>query len=332
MQNIAAAASLCTPPDLRPLAREVLGALAEVRFASTVSLLAYAGPSGLTVEILDDWCAAGLLHRDIVRTDPVNRIEVPYVALAPRGARALADATGHEAHGITVSKLKQSTQKRAHDLAVGDFGLAVLSLARQRAIELLRLELDDRRLTTSITTLTAGERPERVPLQADAYVLVKTEEGVSALLVEVDRGTTAIARMGRKYAAYLAWKQSQGPARDFAVKAMRVLTVAPDERRSGKLHDAALEANNGVRSGFLLFANAADVTPVDSMRLMQPVARPLGHDARLQLFTPCSGLRDPQVVAASGGNPPGREQATRSHLGITESQAALSPSRLHQRP
>lgn len=196
-------------------------------------------------------------------------------------------------------------------MAVGDVALAITALQRERLLEVLALETDDRRLATSVVMAPPGEAPERVSLQADAYALVQSDDGPRATLIEVDRGTTSPSRLQAKYAAYLAWKNEHGPERDFSVRALRVLTIAPSARRSEKPHKAALDANHGKRSGFLLFANSPDISPRDPARLFEPIARVLGSDLRVPIFTRASGLCDPQVPRApAGGTPPGTAMAT----------------------
>jgi hypothetical protein len=250
--------------------------LSRVGFATVDALLAHAGSLGLTPEVLDRWCESKLLHRAKVMADPISGAEAVYVALAPAGARLLANLAGHAVHAVSAARLRRSSQKRRHDLAVGDLALAVMTLARDGRIDLLGVETDDRKLATTITMSDPGRAARRVALQADALVLARGEKGSAALLVEVDRGTISIAKMAEKYAAYLAWHRQRGPERDFSVKALRVATIAPDERRLGKLHDAALKANGGKRSGFLLFALQGDVSPMHAERLLAPIARTLG--------------------------------------------------------
>ena len=309
--HLAATAPLMAPPDLLPLARDVFLTLAKVRFASVPSLLALAGPSGLTMGLLDLWVDAGLFHEGIVRLDPIRGTEVRYVALAPAGARALALASGQYVGAVSPSRLKRSSQKRCHDVAVGDVALAITALEREGLLDVLALETDDRRLATSVVMQRPGEAPDRVALQADAYVLVQSDDGPRATLIEVDRGTTSPSRLQEKYAAYLAWKGERGPERDFRVRALRVLTIAPSARRSEKLHQAALDASDGKRSGFLLFANSPDIAPQDPTRLFEPIARALGSDIRVPIFMRPSGQCDPQVRwDPAGGTPPGAATAT----------------------
>ena len=311
---LAAARPLAVPAEHECLAREVLTSLAIVRIATAGSLLDAFASSGLTEELLDTWCAAGLLMKRNA-FDDLTAHALSCISLGRAGARSLAMATGRV---IPAPKRVASTRKTAHDAEVGDTGLAILALARAGHIRLRGVEFDDKRIGTSIATAIPGVGPKRIALQADAYVVRDTSEGPVALLIEIDRGTTSVKRLAEKYAGYLAWKDQGGPIRDFGVKAMRVVTIAPQDRRSRALHDAALAANYGKRSGFLLFLEREAIDVREPSKLLLPVARPLGNapDARVPLFDKNAGCRDPQASRSPlGGNPPERELATRSMPG-----------------
>jgi hypothetical protein len=286
---LAATEPLLAPPDLRPLAERVFRALAVVRFASVPSLLAFAGPLGLRQEHIDVWIAAGLLHAGVVRPEPLSDREVAFVALAPRGARELSAIGLSNVEGVPPARMRRSAQTRAHDLGVGDVALALLALSRDGHIDLAGVGCDPKKFPTSAVIEERG-RARRVPLEGDLYAIVRRDAGPAGLLVEVDRGTVSVERMARKYAGYLAWRRAGGPERDFGLKAIRVVTVAPDARRLERLRHAALAANDGNRSGFLLFALADDVTPAHADRLLEPVAHAVGS----------AGDRVPLVAAAEG--------------------------------
>lgn len=272
------------PPELRPLAVSTLKAIAAARFASRMSILAYAGPEGLTQPLLDTWTKSGLLHEGTVHLDALSPVQTTWYALTTKGARELHLATTGSPKGISSARLRRSGRKLAHDVLVGDVVLTALTLAKDGALELLGVDADDTKLTTS--AVIPGPPPVRVPLRPDALVMVRGERGPSALLVEVDRGTISRERMREKYAGYLAWLVQHGPERDWNVRALRVLTLVPSESRLKALHDAALTANEGRRSGFLLFALQRDVAPFHAERLFEPVARALGAESRVAIFAP----------------------------------------------
>lgn len=282
MPNLSALEPMYAPPELRPLAVSTLKAIASARFASRMSILAFAGPEGLTQPLLDTWTKSGLLHEGTVQLDPLSPVQTTWYALTTKGARELGLATTGTPKGISSSRLRRSGRKLAHDVLVGDVVLTALTLAKDGAIELLGVEADDTKLTTS--TVIPGPPPVRVPLRPDALVMIHTERGASAMLVEVDRGTISRERMREKYAGYLSWLAQRGPERDWNVRALRVLTLVPSESRLKALHDAALAANDGRRSGFLLFVLQRDVAPFHAELLFYPVARALGAESRAAIF------------------------------------------------
>jgi hypothetical protein len=175
-----------------------------------------------------------------------------------------------------------------HDVLVGEVALAVLALAKDGRIELVGVETDDRKLARAVHIAEPGHEPERIVLQPDGLVVTKGPMGHEALLVEVDRSTTAPKRMQLRYRGYLAWQKARGPVNDFGIGALRVLTLVPSEVRLEKLHAAALEANRGQRSGFLTFGLLDDVTVCTAERLLELVARPLGGEPgqRVRLISP----------------------------------------------
>lgn len=318
MQRLAAAAPLAAPPDVRPIAEEVFAALATARFASLSSLLAYAGPFGLTMPLVDQWINAGYLHLANVPGDGMGAAEATYVALTSAGARQLAQTRGTHVVGIGTARMKRSSQKRRHDIAVGDLALAVLALGRKGAITLLGIETDEKKLGVSALVEEPGRAPERVALQADALIMTAGERGPVALLIEVDRGTIATKKMAAKYGGYLAWKAEGGPERDFAVRALRVLTLVPDRRRLDALHAAALAANHGRRSGFLLFGLEGDATPSAAERLLGPMATVLGSEGNVPVLS--SGAPRPPGVCAVRESSSGVHEKSPIGLGLPASR------------
>ena len=325
--RLAAAEPFAATADLRPLAEEVFGVLHLVRFARTASLLAFAGPSGLTSELLDRWINAGLIHIASVVTDPVHAVQEPYACLTKQGARMLMVATGAKAEGVSMARLRRSSQKRSHELGVSDFALGVLSLARDGRVDLLGIETDDRKIGTSAVVTRDGTGARRVALQADLLVAFRTPSGPSALLVEIDRGTVSVAKMEERYQGYLAWHREGGPERDFAIKAMRVLTVAPDAKRLRKLHDAALSANDGRRSGFVLFAEEKEASVTGRGSLLDPIAHSLGGTALVPVIA-----ADDRGTSGSPGTRVDREHSRGARLKSCTSLGIPVPQRTNRLP
>lgn len=274
------------PQDKRAVAEESFRALASARFARESQLLAFAGPLGLDRELLEAWIASGLIHRATVRLDVISGPDEPYLALTRQGARILGAETGYTVEAVSPSSLKRASQKRAHDVVVGDIALAVLALERDRNIELMGIETDTRKLAMLHTTVPAGRDAERIHLVPDAYLLTRGPRGLVGLLVEVDRGTVSVARMRKKYAGYLSWKREGGPLRDLGVSAVRVLTTAPAKAREKRLLGAALGANEGRRSGLMLFTLEEHLSASHPGRMQERIAIPTGatDDQRVPIF------------------------------------------------
>src|SRR5262245_32884006 len=108
--QLVAATPFLAPPDLRPLAREPLRAIATARFVSVPALLAFARPLGLTDDMVEAWVRAGFLHAGQVRLEPLLPTETAFVALTPAGAREIG-RSGEVVHGISPARLKRSSQK-----------------------------------------------------------------------------------------------------------------------------------------------------------------------------------------------------------------------------
>lgn len=281
----------------RACALRVLRVLARVRFVTRGSLIAWAGPLGLPPDAIDAWIAAGLVHQGRVRLDPLVSDETAYLALAPAGARAIAVASGAHVEPVSSSRMKRTPQKRAHDVFVGETALAVIAAEDDGLIDLAGVETDDKKLSLRVLLDEPGSTPEVVTLRPDALVVARDGDHRSALLIEVDRGTISAKSMQRRYAAYLAWQRDGGAARDFATKALRVLTLAPSEARMKALHGAALAARSGRPCGFLLFALQDDVTPILPERMVQPVALQLGSDGHRVSILPRRGGAEPEGEA-----------------------------------
>lgn len=283
--HIEAAAPLFTPSESRPLAELCLLGLAKARFASERALLAFAGPEGLTREHLDAWVRVGLLRRDNVILDLARPDPSPYFALAREGARQLGRRTLGHVVVPSAASWRRSAQTRGHDVLIGDFALAVLRLAREGSIHLEGIETDDSKFGTSVVLAEPSGESRRVALQADAYVLTRGAGRKEGLLVEVDRGTVSLRRMREKYAGYTCWSRTGGPLRDFAIKPLRVLTLTQNEHRLSELRRVALEANEGKRSGLLVFATTTELDVATPARFLEPVARVLGDESRAPIFS-----------------------------------------------
>lgn len=252
--------------------------LARTRFLTVASLMALAGPRGLRPELLDEWVKARLVYRSRVTVDVLSGAEIEYVALTARGARALESATGRHAEGITSACLRHTSQKRRHDLAVGEFVATFLALENDGDLQLFGVEVDEKKIGTSVVVAEPGCAPERIPLRPDALVVVDTPAGPSAILCEVDMGTTTVSKVARKLAAYIVWQREDGPERDFAIKGLRIALLTTNEQRAAKIHDATSNETHGLRSGFILFGTLDAITVAGPERIFDPIVRQLGAE------------------------------------------------------
>jgi hypothetical protein len=110
----------------------------------------------------------------------------------------------------------------------------------------------------------------RIPLVADAFAVVRRMGRVDALLVEVDMGSVSLERMRAKYAGYVSWWLSGGPAERFGLRSLRVLTLAATPERMTRLLDAAADANSGRGLGFLWFGTLDGVDASRPESLLAP--------------------------------------------------------------
>jgi hypothetical protein len=108
----------------------------------------------------------------------------------------------------------------------------------------------------------------RQPLEADGFAVCHGPRGIEGILVEVDRGTEPVGYLGRKYAGYLEWWRQGGHVRRFDVETVRILTVAPDDKRTARLRGACLESTQG-KAGGLFWFGAEDA--ISKHGIMAPV-------------------------------------------------------------
>lgn len=264
-------------PDEQVIAEYALTVLARCRYVTRASFLAALGPLGIRPDLIDAWIKVEVLYQGIVHLEPLKPEDTPYLALTRRGAQALAAATGVHVEARSVAQLKRPCQIRGHDVCTGELALSVLTLAKDGMIDLVGVETDDRRLAFNTVIADPDQAPEQMTLRPDGMVAVKSAMGTIAFLIETDRGTVqAKTTMMRRYRGYLAWARDGGPFRDFSIKALRVLTVAPTEARKRALMQVALEANHENPSGFLLFALHDHLMIDRAQWWLGPVAYALG--------------------------------------------------------
>jgi hypothetical protein len=243
------AALLSLPPRPR-----LLAVLAACRFL-TAAEIARIGVEASDIEAAD---AAGcILHLQFQRrvTDEA-RTEV--LALSRAGAKELARAM--EVDPVSVPSSTRSNSARSaffldHTLARNSFALSLAKSFEIGGAALLSWEYDRDRLSDSVALVSALGEFQRIPLEADGLGICRGPRGIEGLLVEIDRATEPPRYLGRKYGGYLEWWKQGRQTKRFDVKTIRILTVAPDERRLGRLRQACQAATDGKAGGLFWFAS-----------------------------------------------------------------------------
>jgi hypothetical protein len=108
--------------------------------------------------------------------------------LTRKGARYLAELTGAEAPPVRAVR---ATTMLAHELMTNDLAVVLKLLDDRGLVKLLRWETARDVLADAVRVLRGSNKSERIPLVADALVVLATQAGPTALLVEVDLGTVA---------------------------------------------------------------------------------------------------------------------------------------------
>ena len=188
-------------------------------------------------------------------TDPA-----PTQVLALSRAGALELARAMEAEPGTVPHSTRSNSSRSvmfldHTLARNSFALSLAGMKHETDGNpvLLSWEHDRDRLADAVTMMASTSQLSRLPLEADGLAICRGPRGIEGLLIEVDRGTEPVGYLGRKYAGYLEWWRQGGHVRRFDVDTVRILTVAPDEKRTARLRAACLESTQGKAGGLFWF-------------------------------------------------------------------------------
>lgn len=243
------AALLSLPPRPR-----LLAILAACRFL-TASELADVGIEATDLAAAD---AAGcLLHfRFQRRVTDEERTEV--LALSRAGARELARTLEIDPTSVphsTRSNSVRSTFFIDHTLARNSFTLALAMSCREVGTVLLSWEHNRDRLSDSVSLVAPTGEFQRIPLEADGLAVCRGSRGIEGLLVEIDRATEPPGYLGRKYGGYLEWWKQGRHVERFDVKPIRILTVAPDERRLNRLRQACQAATDGKAGGLFWFVS-----------------------------------------------------------------------------
>lgn len=201
--------------------------------------------------------------------------------LTRKGARYLAELTGAEAPPVRAVR---ATTMLAHELMTNDLAVVLKLLDDRGLVKLLRWETARDVLADAVRVLRGSNKSERIPLVADALVVLATQAGPTALLVEIDLGTVSLARMRRRYEGYAAWWRMGGPERRFGVRSLRLLTIASHPDRAARLREAASEVAEAGSRGLFWFG-AGDVLDFEQPeRFLEPRFRTLVSDEERPLF------------------------------------------------
>ncbi|KKR49272.1 MAG: hypothetical protein UT86_C0001G0244 [Candidatus Magasanikbacteria bacterium GW2011_GWC2_40_17] len=225
---------------------------------------------------LDQGEIASLADEDLVFSLKLQRRltdegHVDVLALKRAGAQMLASVLGVDAASIpysTRSTCKRSAMFLDHGLALSRFALYLASAlwrgreersGQRPPLKLLSFETDAERLADSVHVLSKPNGLVRQPLVADALAVVESSRGPEGLLIEIDRGTESPSYLGRKYAGYHEWWQKGGPKRRFDVSTLRLLTVAPNKKRTRVLRETCREVTGGRAGGLFWFSSEDDI-------------------------------------------------------------------------
>lgn len=232
----------------------LLALLGACRFLTAPDL----GAAGIAADDLAAADAAGCLLRLEFQRRITDGKRTEVFALARAGARELARAIEIDAAAVPHSTRSNSARSAFfldHTLARNGFALSLAMSCRQGAAALLSWEHDRDRLADSVSLVSPTGEYQRIPLEADGLAVCRGPRGVEGLLVEIDRGTEPPGYLGRKYAGYIEWWKQGRHEKRFDVKTIRIVTVAPDERRLARLRQACQAATEGKAGGLCWFTS-----------------------------------------------------------------------------
>lgn len=225
--------------------------------------------------------------------DPFRQRESERVyALTRQGAQALMarkNLDRSEVPYLTPGQRQRSLLTLQHTLARNECALALEHACRDSAdTEMLGWEHRPERIADAAFLYDEKLGSVRVPLVPDGVAILRHRGTEHVLIVEIDRGTVGIPRMTLRYRGYAAWWENGGPERKYGVRASRVLTVAPTEKRTENLRAAARKAIRRGRGSRLLWFATEDAVQIGGDVLHAPAWR-LAHTRngqRYALFDP----------------------------------------------
>lgn len=260
---------------------DALRGIATYRFLTVAQLAALVDvPVAEVTPLVETLTARGIL----LVLEPVHQApeteRSPAYALTRAGARLLAL---RGAARVEVPDRRKSLLTLAHDLARNTLGVVLHVLARRGQLTLLRFEMARARIADAVQVLVRG-RVVRIPLVADAYVVLGPAEHPTALLVEVDRGTVSAKRMREKFLGYYRWWYEHGPLRRFGLQSLRIATIASTTARMQRLRELARAATGGRAPGLFWFGTESLVSLDAPETLLAPTWTTAGDEAPRSLL------------------------------------------------
>lgn len=241
---------LALPPRPR-----LLALLAACRFLTAADI----AQIGIETGDLAAADAAGCILRLQFQRRVTDRERTEVLALSRAGVKELARTMDVDPISVPYSTRSSSARSAFfldHMLGRNTFALS-LAISGQRVggAPLYSWEHDRDRLSDSVSLLTPEGEFRRQPLEADGLAVCAGPRGTEGLLVEIDRSTEPPSYLGRKYSGYLEWWRQGRHVNRFDVKPIRILTVAPDERRTARLRQACQAATDGKAGGLFWFVS-----------------------------------------------------------------------------
>jgi len=245
------------PPSLRLTERDqdLLAALGSHRFLSVPQVVALFFDSTSRAQTrLRQLHQGGLVIQVFVPVRPYDRKSHTVFALSARGARLLSELRGIPRPPHLCDSDRRSGLFLDHTLRRNDVRICLELLDRTLpGFQLLVWKQKPEEVRAGAVVQTGARKRERVPIVPDGFFAFRYLRQLHAFCLETDMGTVRLARMELRYKAYWKWWKEGGARRRFGPLPLRVLTMAPTDRRLDALRKAAMRAPEGGGRGSRLF-------------------------------------------------------------------------------
>lgn len=199
------------------------------------------------------------------------------------GAKLLRQATGEPLRASRKDKALQvgslqhfieiNTVRAAVTLAVQKQGYTLQTWQDESTIKRETRNWDRVQIPIS------SKRMKHVTVSPDAYFAIEVPRGTAHFFLELDRGTEAAKQVQNKALAYMKYHATGMYERRYGTKALRILFVVPDDKRS-ELLKKSVEAVGGKQVYY--FATLEHITP--QTVLQQPIWQVAGRNRRVELL------------------------------------------------